>query len=191
MDRVWLLTWTTYGTWLPGDERGHVSNVRSADGTGRRHNTPGTVPEGQQRGLKLAAQAKLVGDPIYLELELAAPVLGQFHETTAYRGWTLLAVGIMANHIHVVVGVAGDPEPESLLRDFKSYASRCLNRLRGKPASGTWWTEGGSKRKKEGREEIVAAIEYVRNQEFPLLIWVNEAYLRSNGERGASAPCFS
>jgi hypothetical protein len=23
----WLLTWTTYGTWLPGDERGFVGNV--------------------------------------------------------------------------------------------------------------------------------------------------------------------
>jgi hypothetical protein len=26
--RYWLLTWTTYGTWLPGDERGFVSPVR-------------------------------------------------------------------------------------------------------------------------------------------------------------------
>ena len=23
----WLLTWTTYGTWLPGDEHGFVGNV--------------------------------------------------------------------------------------------------------------------------------------------------------------------
>ena len=23
----WLSTWTTYGTWLPGDERGFVGNV--------------------------------------------------------------------------------------------------------------------------------------------------------------------
>jgi REP element-mobilizing transposase RayT len=185
MDRVWLLTWTTYGTWLPGDERGHVSNVRSSDGTGRRHNTPGSEPEAKQRGLVIMARTKLVGDPIFLGQELAEPIMKQFHETAAYRGWTLLAVGIMSNHIHVVVGVPGDPEPEDVLRDFKSYASRCLNRLRGKPASGTWWTEGGSKRKKEGREVILAAIEYVRNQEFPLLIWVNEEFLRSIGERGA------
>ncbi len=34
MDRYWPLTWTTYGTWLPGDARGFaVSNVR--DGLGR------------------------------------------------------------------------------------------------------------------------------------------------------------
>lgn len=26
-DRIWFLTWTTYGSWLPGDER--VSSLRS------------------------------------------------------------------------------------------------------------------------------------------------------------------
>jgi len=26
-DRHWLLTWTTYGTWLPGDARGFVSPI--------------------------------------------------------------------------------------------------------------------------------------------------------------------
>src|SRR5690349_21194983 len=42
MDRVWHLTWTTYGTWLPGDERGFVSNVRDGDGPEVKHNTPAT-----------------------------------------------------------------------------------------------------------------------------------------------------
>jgi hypothetical protein len=42
MDRYWLLTWTTYGTWLPGDKRGFVSPVRTGAGSERRHNQPGT-----------------------------------------------------------------------------------------------------------------------------------------------------
>lgn len=29
--RCWLLTWTTYGTWLPGEDRGFVSPVRSSN----------------------------------------------------------------------------------------------------------------------------------------------------------------
>jgi hypothetical protein len=28
MDRYWLLTSTTYDTWLPGDERGSVTRVK-------------------------------------------------------------------------------------------------------------------------------------------------------------------
>ncbi len=27
-DNVWLLTWTTYGTWLPGDNRGFMGYIR-------------------------------------------------------------------------------------------------------------------------------------------------------------------
>ena len=34
-DRHWLLTWTTYGTWLPGDDRGSVVDSRP-----HRQNTP-------------------------------------------------------------------------------------------------------------------------------------------------------
>ena len=32
MDRYWLLTWHTYGTWLPGDRRGFVGRVREGSG---------------------------------------------------------------------------------------------------------------------------------------------------------------
>src|SRR6266540_502234 len=42
VDRYWLLTTTTYGTWLPGDERGFVSNLANEAGKGERHNVPGT-----------------------------------------------------------------------------------------------------------------------------------------------------
>lgn len=42
MDRYWLLTWTCYGQWLPGDARGFVGNVREEDGTQISHNVPGT-----------------------------------------------------------------------------------------------------------------------------------------------------
>jgi hypothetical protein len=80
--------------------------------------------------------------------------------------------GIMAKHVHLVVGVLGDPDPNRVLGDFKSYASRSLNRKWGKPKSDTWWTERGSTRKLRDQAALLAAIEYVRNQENPLLIWI-------------------
>ena len=49
------------------------------------------------------------GSPIYLDLEKAQVVLAQFQETANYRGWTLGAVAIMANHFHMVVQVEDDP----------------------------------------------------------------------------------
>ena len=56
-----------------------------------------------------------------------------------------------------------------MLRDFKSYGSRALNRSWTKPESDTWWTELGSKR--ELKDEAV--IEYIRQPEIRLLIGIN------------------
>jgi len=83
----------------------------------------------------------------------------------------MLAVAVMRTHIHVALGVNGDPDPATLLRDLKSYGSRALNRMDGRPVSGTWWTESGSRRRLRDERAVVAAVEYVKHQPSPLLIW--------------------
>ena len=134
-------------------------------------------------GLNAAARDAPKGPPIYSVAAQAAVLLSQFQETAACRDWRLLGVAIMANHLHLVVGVSGDPEPDVLVRDFKSYGSRALNRVWNKPQSGTWWTAGGGSRRKLPNEPAVdIALEYLRLQYEPLLIWF------ASGEPGASAP---
>ena len=175
--RHWFLTWTTYGTRLPGDKRGFVSNVREAAGHGSpgvRHNKPFTEYDQDHPGLRKFAEAKLIGPRIFLEEALAKPLFDQFQETARFRNWTLKAVAILINHVHIVTAVTGDPEPEDILRDFKAYASRCLNKLRPRPESGTWWTESGSKRKLSDPSSLLGAVEYVRNQVDPFLVWVHD-----------------
>jgi REP element-mobilizing transposase RayT len=174
VDRYWFLTWTTYATWLPGDARGFVSNVAPDDGKGVRHNISGTPYDSDHPRLNRHMQQALKGPPIYLIADQAFALLPQLQETAGHRQWLLLAVGIMANHVHIVLGVPGDPEPECLLRDLKSYGSRTLNRSWGKPASETWWTESGSTRKLPDEAAVRAAVQYVKDQEYPLLIWTLE-----------------
>ena len=174
MDRHWFLTWTTYGTWLPGDDRGFVSNIRDGDGPEVKHAEPGTPYDAKQRGLVHAAREQMSGDPIWLHSGHADAVAKQFLETAKFRGWVMCAMAVMTNHVHLVVGVSGDPEPETLLRDFKSYGSRRLNRLAGKPISGTWWTAGGSRRILRDPVAVRTVVEYVRNQRNPLRIWIGE-----------------
>ena len=189
-DRHWLLTWTTYGSWLPGDDRGSVSPVRDAPGSRRKHNRPGTDYDPPLPGLIRSARGLLKSPPIRLTPAQAEVVFQQFQQTAKHRGWALLAVAIMRTHIHIVVGVPGDPDPHTILRDFKSYASRALNSSWTKPA-GRWWTESGSKRKLPDQPDVIAAVHYVAHQPAPLLIWIADlpefAHLRQ-GERGASAP---
>jgi hypothetical protein len=77
----------------------------------------------------------------------------------------------MANHCHIVAGVPGDPQPATLLQSFKSYGSRVLNSGWDRPQSGTRWTRSGSTRKLPDNAAVLAAIQYVSDQEHPLLIW--------------------
>jgi REP element-mobilizing transposase RayT len=122
--------------------------------------------------LRVHSQAQLKAAPILLTFDQAEVLLGQFYETAAHRRWNLSAVGIMATHVHIVVGVVGDPDPNDILGDFKSYGSRALNRRWSRPRSDTWWTESGSKRKLPGESAVLAAVEYIRHQPNPLIIWI-------------------
>jgi REP element-mobilizing transposase RayT len=176
MNRYWFLTLTTYGTRLPGDRRGFVSNVADANGESIRHNHVWEACDADHPGLERYAQSRMRGPAVYLDREQAEAILAQTKETAAYRGWQLLAVGIMIDHVHIVVGVPGDPDPENLLRDFKSYASRRLNKTWGKPPSETWWTEGGSRRKLKDEIAVREKIQYIRDQPNPLLIWVADGW---------------
>ena len=187
-DRYWLLTSTTYGTWLPGDERGFVSPIEIGVGPQIRQNTPGTPYDADMPGYERSAAAALKCPPIYFSVAQARAILAQLHETTNHRGWRLCATAVMANHMHIVVGVPGDPEPAALLRDYKAYASRTLNNNWSKPESGTWWTESGSKRKLPDDDAVVAAVRYVWKQHNPLVRWIAPEFTPLLGERGASAP---
>jgi REP element-mobilizing transposase RayT len=170
-DRIWFLTWTTYGTWLPGDERGFVSPKFDGTVPERRHNALGTEYDAGRRRLRELAMANLVGPPIWLTAEHAGVLRKQFEETAHYRGWVILAAAIMPNHVHILTGVWGDPDPEDLMRDYKSYGSRALNREFGRRESGTWWTEQGSKRKARNQRHLEVLIRYIRKQPNAFLIW--------------------
>jgi REP element-mobilizing transposase RayT len=171
-DRYWLLTWTTYGTWLPGDRRGFVSPVRDNDGRQVIHNVVGTPVDKDDPRLRSAATERMAGPSIWLRDVHATVALRQLHAHVAFRDHDLEAAAIMANHVHIVVGVSGDPSPSRLLGDFKSYLSRALNAECGRPTGGTWWTESGSKRKLPDDEAVRMAVDYVRRQAHPLVVWL-------------------
>jgi REP element-mobilizing transposase RayT len=177
----WLLTNTTYGTWLPGDPRGSITSVRderpddSPSEVRFEHNLPGEEPEPSIPGLYRASLEQMKGPPIYLDLPKAELVLAQFQETAAYRGWLLRAAAIMRNHFHLVARAPDEVDPGKILADFKAYATRVLNRRCGVPSSKTWWTTRGSKRKLNTDDYFLTAIRYVlEKQESPLVIFNSE-----------------
>jgi REP element-mobilizing transposase RayT len=178
---TWLLTNTTYGTWLPGDARGSVTSVRDrrpgdpATGTRVEHDRPGEAWEPSLPGLLRSARALMKGQPIYLSVAQAETALGQFLETAAHRGWEMLAVAIMANHCHVVIQADDEWRADRILADLKAYGTRALNRTYGRPAAGTWWTGKGSTRMLRDGRAIESGVNYVLfKQARPLVVWSRE-----------------
>jgi len=167
---TWLITSTTYGTWLPGDKRGFVSRVRDFRSedyqevephTRVMHNKLDTDYDRAIPGLRTSAQSLLNGDPIYFNNEQAVVVCNQFVATGQHRGWVVQAIAVMSNHFHIVLTAPASVKSESILRDLKSYASRELNKRWPRPESGRWWTRSGSRREKQEPQAVTSAIRYV------------------------------
>ncbi|MFO1004488.1 MAG: transposase [Planctomycetaceae bacterium] len=174
IDRYWFLTWTTYGSWLPGDARGYVGVAIDESGRAVNHNQYGTPAAPPNESLRESARRSLKSTPIVLTQAQAESLFTQLQETAKIRRWLLIAVAIMQTHLHLVVGVHGDPDPDKVLGDFKAYGSRCLNQGWGQPKSETWWTTGGSTRKLADDLAVETVVPYIRQQPNSLLIWTRE-----------------
>jgi len=86
-------------------------------------------------------------------------VLKAMVEVCAFRGWRLLAAHVRTTHVHAVVE-AEDP-PERIMSDFKSYASRRLNRIGVDQPDRKRWARHGSTRWLWKAQHVSAAMQYV------------------------------
>ena len=125
---AYFITWSTYGTWLPGDERGWVEY---------RHGwkLPDPIRE-------LEAAAKMTEDACYLSPEQRDAVEKQVAETCGHRGWTLHEVNCRTNHLHVVVTARA--HPKVVRSHLKAWCTRKLKMLaRCKGPAGRFASIGG------------------------------------------------
>ena len=133
---AFFITWTTYGSWLPGDERGWVE-------------TPGRFMEPNPRLESLAHKLMKEGS-LTLDHEQRDMVEKTIADHCRHRGWHLHRVSCRTQHVHVVV-TAADRDPNDVMEQFKAWCTRRLKELDRKratqPQRAKWWTEGGSKRR--------------------------------------------
>lgn len=140
----YFLTWVTYGTWLPGDERGWVEYDKGWQ-----------LPNSAR---KQEAAALMTEDACRLTPEQRLAAEQQIAETCQYRDWKLHAVNCRSNHIHVVV--SGAAPPKKIRADLKAWTTRCLKN-RFDPGREQWWAERGSIRYLNDETSLEAAINYV------------------------------
>ncbi len=157
------ITWTCYGTWLPGDARGHVSKVLLPEGGFQpKQNVPGTPVATGDTTTRERAQALQKGETVWLTADQAFGTATALVEAARSRGWRILRASVMANHVHVVVIDCPDDGP-AVRRVLKGVSQAALSRAASQPKR--WWTQGGSDRYKHGAEAVEAAVLYVAEQE--------------------------
>src|SRR5258708_2840173 len=115
MALAYFITFTTYGTWLHGTDKGSVD---------QRHNVYVTPVldldvERERREYEAMAQTPYVMSEAEREIVCQAIV-----DLARERGWLLLAVHVRTNHVHVVV--SADRDPGRIMSDMKARASRDL-----------------------------------------------------------------
>ncbi len=140
------ITWTTHGTWLPGDERGWVSACEA--GIQR--------PDAERYD---QSSCRLADDPIVLTPHQREIVARTIDDHCRIRGWFIHVHNVRTNHIHVVL--TAQCEPEKPLDELKSWASRRLNADVGEKRR--WWTYHGSTKYIWDEAYLQNAIQYVRD----------------------------
>lgn len=147
---AYFLTWTCYGTWLHGDERGSVD----AD-----HNQYGSSFVAQDMERWWEELRSLKGGPEVLAAPARAVVESTIRAHGEFRRWGLHAVNVRTNHVHTVV--TAEVEPKPVMEQFKSWCTRRLREAGLVGADQKVWTEGGSKRYVWTPEQLARVVEYV------------------------------
>jgi REP element-mobilizing transposase RayT len=146
---TYLITFVCYGAWLPGQ-------VGAIPRTQNRYASP--LPEPDARRTQCVTN-RMVQQRYVLDAARRNAVLKSIKEVCGYRSWTLLAVHVRTNHVHVVT--VADCRPEQVMVAFKAYSSRELNRMGLDGPNRRRWAIHGSTRILWTKACIAAAIDYV------------------------------
>jgi REP element-mobilizing transposase RayT len=170
---AYLITFTTYGTWLHGDKRASVNDE---------HNRFGEEFLPCNPGLNIKEQSFLKHPPIKLNAFCRNTVLQAILEVCKFRGWFAHSVHVRSNHVHIVV--SGQEEPERMMRDFKIYATRAIKNHGDKISAEKYWTRHGSTKYIWTKEKLRSSIEYVRSGQGNIMAFgVTEPQALARGHR--------
>ena len=146
---AYFISFRTYGTWLHGDRRGSIDRFNNLYGAPYIPANPGW-----QRYKQNLLRAK----PFVMTPKERRIVDEAVRETCQFRKWSLLALNVRTNHVHIVV--TADKKPELVLNAFKANATRKLREEQLWPFPFSPWAKKGSKRRLWNEKSVERAINY-------------------------------
>ncbi len=141
----YMITWTTYGTWLQGDERGYVKNGR-------------ICPE--NKALMESNKQLQLQDAVKLSKTQQQFVRKAIAEHARLQGQLIYALSVQSNHVHIVAEYI--PLPISKVVAYYKNAARLA--LKSTGHNGKLWTRGYDKRFCFDEESLRRRIKYVNSQ---------------------------
>ncbi|MGE3805401.1 MAG: transposase [Gemmataceae bacterium] len=144
---AYFSTWTTYGTWLPGDRRGWFERGRGAQ------------PAAPLRAF--VAALLMTDKAVLLDSEQRRLVEQTITQHCSIRNWCLHAVSCRSNHVHVVV-TAPNREIEIPREQFKAWCTRRLKEHTPRGSRQNYWTERGWDVYIDDDESLTEVIDYVQ-----------------------------
>jgi len=139
----YMVTWTTYSSWLPGDKRGYVKQ--------------GKIMPGDPKVLK-ASQSLQKSATVTLDSEQKAIIRRTILQEAERIGHTIEALAVCTNHIHLVARPC-EKSIESIVSRYKNIAMFALRKDR--PVR-RFWTRGFDKRFCFNEKSLNQRIEYVK-----------------------------
>ena len=138
----YMITWTTYGTWLQGDGRGYVKEGKVFGGNAKLEK----------------ANAELKGEVVRLDEKSCAIVRKAILNEAEKLGQVIYSLAVCSNHVHLVVSNS-DEMVGKVTGRYKRVAAKAL-RVNG--FGEKVWTKGYDKRYCFDEGALKKRIDYVR-----------------------------
>jgi REP element-mobilizing transposase RayT len=140
----YMVTWTTYGTWLQGEKKGYVKNGKIL---------------AQNDKLKSANQRQQKYPTVKLNSEQKQIVQNSIIEEAQRINHKIFAIAACSNHVHIVAGVSEESIEQAVHRCKYSATSA----LRKFGSQGKIWSKGFDKRFCFADKELENKVRYVRS----------------------------
>ena len=140
----YMITWTTYGTWLQGDKRGFVKNGKTY---------------AANQSLADSNKQDLSNNPVRLSKTHRAIAAHAIFEKAGRLDQKILALTVCSNHVHLVAEYV----PTPIGRIVSHYKNSAQAALRKAGLAGRVWTKGFDKRYCFDEQALKSRIDYVNS----------------------------
>ena len=140
----YMITFTTYGTWLQGDKRGFVKNGQTY---------------AANQSLADSNKQNLSNNPVRLSITHRAIAAEAIFEKADQLNQKIRALAVCSNHVHLVADYVPVPIG-SVVSHYKNSAQAALRKA---GLAGRVWTKGFDKRYCFDEQALKSRIDYVNS----------------------------